>query len=166
MHETEISVAVILVEEKGRRLCQHQKHEKELEDLQAGVKYRKIYHIKEAKSDDEGATIFLVTNLNTKKKRMAFALIPELHSCPTHCCQILTLLGDDQYIVCAMKRDVTAHELSFTVIVALQGRGITSTFIILFVYKLTEDHWRIGNSAGTTMVIKERQKIRFLIPWK
>ena len=38
-------------------MSQSRKPKKELEDLQAGEKYKKIYHSKKAKSDDEGETI-------------------------------------------------------------------------------------------------------------
>ena len=33
------------------------KHKRELEDLQAGVKYHKIYHTKKTKMEDEGEMI-------------------------------------------------------------------------------------------------------------
>ena len=61
------------------------KHKRELEDLQAGVKYHKIHHTKKAKAEDEGETILPEKESEQKKKKkMISNLIPNLLSCPTH----------------------------------------------------------------------------------
>ena len=45
------------------------KCKRELEDLQAGVKYHEIYHTKKAKTDDEGETIIPAKESEQKKKK-------------------------------------------------------------------------------------------------
>ena len=84
VHETEISVASIGVQEwKEEAFSIPGKRRKELEDLQAGVKYHKIYCTKNAKTEDEGETI------TKKKRRMISKLVPNLLSGPTNIRQII-----------------------------------------------------------------------------
>ena len=47
-HETKISVAVIPLKKKEEVEAKSRKHKRKLDDLQAGVKYHKIYHTKKA----------------------------------------------------------------------------------------------------------------------
>ena len=55
MHEVEIYVASIPAQERNKEvISKSSKHKWELKELQASVKYHKIYHTKKAKSDDEG----------------------------------------------------------------------------------------------------------------
>ena len=54
----------------------------ELEDLQAGTKYHKIYHAKKAKSDEEEEIILPWKQLEQKKKRMISKLIQDLLHAP------------------------------------------------------------------------------------
>ena len=79
--------------------------------------------------------------------------------------------GDDQCIVCAMKRDETAHELNLKTMKqcfmnSLPNIGITSMFIHLLVNKSTRDHLRIGNCADITLNILVRQSVWFLMLWR
>ena len=68
VHETEISVASIPVEErKEEAISMSRKHERELEDVQADVKYHKIHHTKKAKTEDEGETILPEKELEQKR---------------------------------------------------------------------------------------------------
>ena len=91
MHRTEISVASIPLEErKDEVLSNSKKTKRELEELQAGVKYHKILHTKKAKFDDEGETILPRKELEHKNKnRLISKLIPDLLLYPTHLCHIL-----------------------------------------------------------------------------
>ena len=55
MHKTEISVASTPVQEqKEEALSMPRKHKRELEYLQPGVKYQKMYHTKKAKAEEAG----------------------------------------------------------------------------------------------------------------
>ena len=80
VHEAEISEASIPVEERKEEFVyKSREHKRELKDLQADVKYHKIYHTKKTKSDNEGATILPANELECKKKkRMISKLIPAL----------------------------------------------------------------------------------------
>ena len=74
--------------------------------------------------------------------------------------KLASCFGDDQCIVCEMKRDETAHELSCNIIEVMfhkfiKGIGIISMFILLLVNKSARDHLRIGNCTGTTMDIMQ-----------
>ena len=91
MHEAEISVAVIPVQERNEVVVsKSRKHKRESEYLQAGVKYHKIYHTKRAMFDNEVETILPGKELEHKrKKRMISKLIPDLLLFPTHLCGIL-----------------------------------------------------------------------------
>ena len=72
VHETEISVVSILIEERKEGIIsKSRKHKRELEDLQAGVKYHKIYYTKKAKTEDEGE-MFLPGKSWKKKRRKEF----------------------------------------------------------------------------------------------
>ena len=69
MHETEISVASISIQvRKEEALSLSRKHNRELEDLQAGVKYCKVHHTKKAKTEDEQETILPAEELEQKKE--------------------------------------------------------------------------------------------------
>ena len=69
VHESQISAASIPVEErKEEAISVSRKHKRELKDLQAGVKYHKIYHTKKTKTEDEEEMIFPVKELEQKKK--------------------------------------------------------------------------------------------------
>ena len=79
-------------EKKEDATCKFKKHERELEDLQAGVKYNKIYYTKKVKFEDKGETICPGKMLEQKKKKILISkLIPDLLSCPTHLHGILAL---------------------------------------------------------------------------
>ena len=92
MHEIEISVAVIPVQErKEGSMSKSRKHKKALEKLQPEEKYHKIYYTKKVNSDDEGEKILPgKESEHEKKKRIIFKLIPDLLSCPIHHHGILT----------------------------------------------------------------------------
>ena len=86
VHETEISIASISVQErKEKAMSKSRNCKRELEDLQAGVKYHKIYHIKKESLKMKARQPFPEKSWNKKKKkRMISKLIPDLLSCPTH----------------------------------------------------------------------------------
>ena len=68
VQETDISVASIHVQERiEKAISMLRKRKRELEDLQAGVKYYKIHHTKKAKTDDEGEAIHHAKELESKK---------------------------------------------------------------------------------------------------
>ena len=48
------------------------KHKRELEDLQAGVKYHNMYHTKKAKTEDEGETFLPTKESDQKRKKNDF----------------------------------------------------------------------------------------------
>ena len=69
MHKTEISIASIPVQErKEEALSMPRKCKKELEDLQAGVKYHEIYHTKKTKTEDEGEMILPAKESKQKRR--------------------------------------------------------------------------------------------------
>ena len=69
-HETEISVASIPVQEqKVGALSMPRKLKRELEDLQAGVKYHKTYHTKNAKTEYEREMILPAKELEQKRRK-------------------------------------------------------------------------------------------------
>ena len=73
MHDAEISVASIPVEErKVEVVSKSKKHKLQLEDLPAGVKQHSIHHTKKAKSDDEGETILPGKKCNQKEEKNDF----------------------------------------------------------------------------------------------
>ena len=68
--EAEMSVDSIPFEErKDEVVSKSRKHKRELEDLQDGVKYHKIYHTKKAKSEDERETILPRKELEQKRRK-------------------------------------------------------------------------------------------------
>ena len=91
-YKIEISVAVTPVQgKKEGAMPKSRKHKRDLEDRQDCVKYHKIYHIKQAKSDD-GESVLPENELDLKKKKIMISkLIPDLLSYPTHLCSILAL---------------------------------------------------------------------------
>ena len=54
------------------------KHKRELEDLQATVKYHNLYHTKKAKTENDGEIIFPAKESEEKKKRTISKNISDL----------------------------------------------------------------------------------------
>ena len=70
VHEAEISVASIPVQErKEETMSKSRKHKRELEDLQAGVKYHMIYHTKKQRLMMKERQFFLEKSWNTKGRK-------------------------------------------------------------------------------------------------
>ena len=69
VHETEISEAVIPVQERREETMTKSRKQRELEDFQTSLKYHKIYHTKKAKSDDEGEIILPGKELEHQRRK-------------------------------------------------------------------------------------------------
>ena len=73
MHEPEISVASIPVEERKEEVAsKSRKHKRKLEDLQADVKYHKIYHTKKQSLMIKERQFFLEKSWNKKEEKNDF----------------------------------------------------------------------------------------------
>ena len=90
VHETEISVTSIPAQErKEEAISISRKHKQKLGNIQAGVKYNKIYHTKKMRTENDRETMHHRKELERKKKKRKISkLIPYLLSCPKHACGI------------------------------------------------------------------------------